>query len=186
MSPQHRCSRDNAKYFRYYERTCASLYKIGGVNPDKMVDNTHKHILQIVDAVYEILNGSKQCTRPELRRLLQTVNYFSDQPAEKLNQSINLALRLWLLINVQEPSFPRGIFAAWDDESTLRTFIDRQFPGPRGEMKLAGGTQISTDKERSTVLESNFTAANLQRIAGIKIEWTYNLLEHLRFNKQTR
>ena len=174
-----------AKYFDYYDKTCASIYKVGGMPPEKMVADTHEHVFQIVDAIYEILRCKIRCTRPEIRRLLQTEKYFGNQPIEKMNHSINLTLRLWLLVNVQEVGFSRGIFATWDDDSTLHDLIERQFPGPR-EIKLAGCTQSSTDKERSTILESNFTAANLQRMAGIKIKWTYNLLEHLHFNKRKR
>lgn len=185
-NPQDGIQFGYTKYFKRYEKICASLYDFDSVSPNNLVANTHKHIFQIVDAIYEILKGTMPCNRPEVRKLLQTEKYFGTQPVEKLNHSINLALRLWLMINVQEPNFARGIFAAWDDDTTLRNLIERQFPGPRGAIKLTGGTQIGTDKERSTVFESNFTAANLQRIAGIKIEWTYNLLEHLRFNKRKR
>jgi hypothetical protein len=174
------------KYFEYYEGICASIYKVGCVPPNMMVADTHEHVFRIVDAIYEILRGTVPCTRPEVRRLLQTQTYLGSQPAEKLNHSINLTLRLWLLMNIQEPDFSRGEFASWDDDSTLRNLIERQFPGPRGELNLARGAKLGIDKERSTVLESNFTAANLQRIAGIEIKWTDNLLEHLHFNKRKR
>ena len=102
------------------------------------------------------------------------------QTDTRINNSKNLAIRLWLIIEIREEVFAPAIFAIqWDDNSTLQDFIGRQFPGPRIINAL-------TEEETLTILESDFTAATLRRIGGINIDWTYHINKHLSYDRELR
>jgi hypothetical protein len=92
---------------------------------------------------------------------------------EVINDSINLALRLLLMM-------PTGVFAStgrpialsgetkldWKD-GTVSELVNNEL-SPQDSMK------------ENVKLEKIFNARNLERIAGIKIRWTSNLADHLR------
>jgi hypothetical protein len=79
-------------------------------------------------------------------------------------------------MNVREECFslhtPRTPIIQWDDRSALVDFIAGNFP----RATTSGSAQ----------LDHTFTAANMNRLSGIDIEWTPCLADHLRFDKRRR
>ncbi len=112
--------------------------------------------------------------RPAVRALLR--QHFPNSHELALDRSIDFALRAWLTMNAREESFalhtPRIPMIQWDDTSTLADFVIRNFP--------------LTKTTSSYPLDHTFTAANINRLSGIDIEWTPCLPDHLRFDKRRR
>ncbi|KAI1131708.1 hypothetical protein F5Y10DRAFT_44077 [Nemania abortiva] len=85
--------------------------------------------------------------------------------------SLNLCSRLLLMMSIGEP--PLGIDGPntirWD-AGTLREFTLRHFG-------LGSGAWLRPDKPQ---IGRIFTALNLRKIGGMRIEWTRNLADHLR------
>lgn len=96
-----------------------------------------------------------------------------DDDAEIVRDSLNLAIRLLLMIPIG-PFLATGgaitvsgeTYSPWR-EGTIAEFVSTVF-APRNAMR-----------ERVR-LEKGFNARNLKRIAGIEIRWTSNLADHLR------
>lgn len=177
---------DYTLYFQFYHKTCEALYLGLRSEAQSLVAESHEHLLVIVDQLWSSLDNGQHCKRLQLRRRLGAHFGHLLEPSlehetdTKINNSINLALRLWLTIEIREEVFAPATFAIqWDDNSTLQDFIGRQFPGPRI-------TKALTEKETLAILESDFTAANLRRIGGISIDWTYHLNEHLTYDRELR
>ncbi|KAJ2993080.1 hypothetical protein NUW58_g1954 [Xylaria curta] len=96
----------------------------------------------------------------------------ADAPSMKIvDGSLNLCCRLILMMNIGEP--PLGMDGPntirWDT-GTLRQFTEEHF-GP------GAGTRLQPDKPQ---IGRIFTALNLRKIGGMRIEWTRNLADHLR------
>jgi hypothetical protein len=161
-------------YFRYYATECRRLRL--GISKESwqsstMVATTHEHILLIV---YK-LPLEKDIIRPNLRSSLR--RHFPNGDDIAINRSIDFALRVWLTMNVREECYslqtPRTPTIQWDDTSTLVDFIARNFPQ-------------ATTTAGSLQLDHTFTAASINRLSGIDIEWTPCLADHLRFDKRRR
>jgi len=180
------CIEDYVSYFQFYQKTCEALYLGIRSEVKSLVTDSHEHLLAIVDVLWGYLDSNQHCKRPPLRKNLKehfncsresNISFGTDI---NLNNSINLALRLWLTIDIREDVFaPATPTIQWDDSSTLRDFIRQQFPGPRF-------SSVSTEKDKVMILESDFTAVNLRRIGGINIDWTCHLNEHLSFDREQR
>jgi hypothetical protein len=86
-----------------------------------------------------------------------------------LNASINLAIRLLLMIEVGNiPNGFSGYRSLQWNQGTLRQFLAVIF-APR-----------AAPLQERVRLEKFFTARNIERIAGIRLRWTNNLADHLR------
>jgi hypothetical protein len=165
-------------YFFYYNNTCRALY-LGAIRTESMaiVLHTHEDVLDLIDEIWSLVAVNPNFTRPELRESLAQREHFKQQPQFRINNSINLALRLWVTIRIQDADFgPASRTLQWDDSSSIKDFILRNFPGPR----LQGSNVFET------MLESNFTAVNLYRMCGIHIEWICQLEDHLKFDIERR
>jgi hypothetical protein len=161
-------------YFRYYATECRRLRL--GISKESwqsstMVATTHEDIFLIV---YK-LPLERDLSRPDLRASLR--RHFPNGDDVAINRSIDFALRVWLTMNVREDCYsmqtPQTPTIQWDDESTLVNFIARTFP-------------LATTTASSLQLDHTFTAANINRLSGINIEWTPCLADHLRFDKRRR
>jgi hypothetical protein len=127
--------------------------------------------------VVEVLRNNGGSQRPALRSLLASRFHSADDVG--LDRSINLAIRLWLMINTQEPEFG-GIRHAstcvqWDDHTTLRAFCETLFPESRWQVTA-----------RSSRLGPHFTAAFMQRVCGLRLEWTTSLHDHLLLDRRRK
>ncbi len=111
-----------------------------------------------------------------VRRFL--VETFPDEEEDGIERYIDLALRVWLMVNSREKSFDTSHARRWGDEETLSVFVCGFFR--RCETPQAAWT-TSTQH-----LTHPLTAASLERFSGITIQWTSYLAEHLRFDHSAR
>ena len=165
-------------YFEYYREEMDLLYK--GISKKSwqatnLPIETHDDIFDIVKLLRN--RDNRDILRPALRQRLPLRFCSSDE--EALNRSINLAIRLWLMINTQEPEFRslrKGATSVqWDDAIELSAFLRSLFPNSRWDIT-----------PQSNRLEPQFTAVFMQRICGLKIEWTPSLHDHLRLDRQRK
>jgi hypothetical protein len=138
--------------------------------------------LAIVQAFWDLIDSSQRCTRPNIRDNLLAQRPFKqlhNGNKEALNSSINLALRVWITLNLNDSRFsPAMETINWDDDSTIQQLVASQFRGPR-----LNPPNNSWDLR---ALNNEITAVNLSRLGGISIHWTYNLKDHLRFDPGNR
>ena len=167
--------RDFATYFEHYWKTCQSLHLGARSKADTLAARTHEDILDTIDCIWSMQNTGFNETRVSLRRMLQE-KYFPDACDQRINNSIDLALRLWLTLNFRDTSpLSTDVDIVWNDVSYLSTFVSATFHGP------------ACDEPRAKlVLGSDMTAVKLRRINGISIKWASNLKEHLYYDIDRR
>lgn len=166
---------DYAGYFEYHWQSCQNLHLGARSRADILAARTHGEILNITDALWSFQDSGFQVTRVTLRKVLRQ-NHFQKDSDERINVSIDLALRLWLTLNIRDASpvsTNRGI--VWNDVSHLSTFVSEQFQGPIGDEPPA-----------KAVLGSDMTAVKLEKINGISIEWVSDIKDHLSYNFDRR
>ena len=155
-------SLDWEPYFRYYTKQCqAALIDRGRF----VMARTHSDILNLIHLFNE--NASRETIKESLRLKLHTRGRPNED--EILDGTIDLAARLYLMVNV-------AVDARTISEQT------------RLRWKTGGLKQcLRSHFEEQQILSSSgfrldpmFTAANLERIAGIRIVQTDNLADHLR------
>jgi len=169
-----------APYFQFYDRSCEALYLGIRSEAASLIADSHEHVLDIVEMIWGDIDRKEHCLRLALRKKLaeRFQLTMSEKTRRGLDNSINLALRLWLTIDIREDTFaPAASTVQWDETATLQEFIQQQFRAPR---------LSSTSEKERTILGGDFTAVNLRRFGGINIDWTYNLNEHLLFNRECR
>lgn len=164
------------KYFAYYVEEIDLLRK--GISDDSwqtkcLAVKTCEDIFHVI----RVLRGNGVTQRPDVRKLL--LARFPSESELALNRSTNLAIRLWLMVNTQEPKFEGLRHEAdpvqWDDESTLRGFLQSLFPSAKWQVTA-----------QSSRLGPHFTAAFMQDVCGLTIEWTTSLHDHLRLDRRRK
>jgi hypothetical protein len=166
-------------YFENYWNTCKGLF-IGVDNEAKALSiETHEEMIEIVDLIWTLVGtGNGSCLRPKIRSLLPNGSTTDPSLVSKMNNSINLVLRLLLHVEIQDPQFLHGIRTIiWNDESELKDFIRDQFKAP---------TLTATGDSWNAILDSRFNAINLYKFCGVSFRFTSDLLEHLHFDKERR
>jgi hypothetical protein len=143
-------------YIQYYEDQC------------QHADTTAERHSEVVDAIQMLKSNAE--TRESLRRKLSNVDDQSSPVAieAQVEALLALAVRLWLMVNVGKvgPALNLGQTQVHWTEGTLHAFINETF-SPDHELD----TQVK--------LEKIFNARNLQRICGIRVSWTDNIVDHL-------
>jgi hypothetical protein len=161
-------------YFKYYTDEL-HLLRAGFSEETWQTKDLAVKIYEDIFYIVDILQSNGDAQRPAIRDLLRPK--FSSSDDMGLNRSINLAVRLWLMINMQDPEFEgtrhEATCVQWDDETTLRTFFQNLFHEPRWEITA-----------RSSRLGPHFTAAFMTDVCGLKIEWTTSLPDHLRLDRR--
>ena len=172
-------------YFEYYQNEMKAL-SIGLDEESqllrRMAAKTHEDIRLIVDTLAKERDSDLAKVIAEVKTIFP--NHSDDDTAIKL--SIDLALRVWLLLNVREPSNNLNTvnvgnmeLLCWtSDTSTLQEFVNRQFL-----RSVSPAHDISVSESR---LDGDFTAYNLNRLYNITIQWTHSLADHLRFDLEDR
>ena len=163
-------------YYRYYIEELQLLQK--GISAQSwqgrnLTAQSYEDVFHIV----AVLRNNRNSTRPEIRSLLETALHSTND--QSLNWSINLAIRLWLMINLQDPQFEGLRYEAscveWDDQTRLQAFIESLFPK----------TQWNITAQTSR-LGHHFTVAFMHRVCGLKIKWTTSLHDHLRLDRRRK
>jgi len=149
-------------YFSYYSKQCHLMLGDGGRH---IAARRHQDISQIV----ELFNEQK--TLEETVNAIRSSILHLNLPDEKdmILGSINLAARLYLMMSFGEVpnAFTPERALSWTGAS-IQDFL-KQHLEPR---QVLSSTSVK--------LQKIFNARNIQRLAGIKIEWTSDLGLHLR------
>lgn len=168
-----------AAYRIYHNQTWESLKQGFPPEAESMAQVSDTHVRIIVSLISSMILKAP-CQRETLREALSKNSHFEDHSEESLNRTIDLALRLWLVLNIRDDEYAPGAHSMqWDDGISLQSFIAQQFPKPRMLRDLG-------QKMFDFILPDNFTMVKLKRFSGIKVHWTYNLSEHLDLDKDHR
>jgi len=163
LSPQDKCNDfDWDTYFIYYTKQCIqALHNCGRY----ISIRNHQDILDVVCHLKDL--STKDTIKKILKLKLRELNGEKEADA-LLEGSINLTARLFLMmdIGVLSLGYSGRRELNWN-EGSLKDFVHDHFNQPQ----VLGHENVK--------LEKIFTARNLDRIAGIKIEWTDNLADHL-------
>jgi len=134
---------------------------------------TKEDIFHVID----ILRRHGSSLRGDIRQAL--ASRFPHSQSEEINCSISLAIRLWLMINIQKPEFDglrsEATSVQWNDDQPLSEFLRSLFPRARWQTTA-----------QSSRLGPHFTAAFMKRVCGLTIEWTTSLHDHLRLDLQRK
>lgn len=157
------CNQDDSEqpYFRFYER------EVQNVRPDSPT-SSHTHIAALINLV-------RTSTRAEIEahianRLTATE---LEKSCEIIGDAINLAIRLLLMVSTTRFKVMGQAYISGETKldwttGTIKEFCDTELVRPQTEM------------EEVVKLEKAFNARSLERIGGIKIRWTSNIVDHLR------
>lgn len=153
-------------YFDYYEAQCRDQLQT------KHVIRSHS---DLVTLAHHIKNNFSTPLK-ELRRLIQQECGFEDD-RDRLTNSIELAARLWLMVNLRNPRSEdfRTLQAAlvWPDTSSIDDVLRQYILRP----------SVPSTSHPKTFTE-DFNAFELTRIGGFRIEWTDNISSHLEIEGQ--
>src|SRR5579859_1639393 len=123
---------DLVDYFNFYVEEIG-LLDIGiGTQTRQAVRiaaTTHEDILHVAKTIRDYADG----TRQDLNRILQYK--FTDKSEVEIDNAINLAIRLCLLVNVRDKNFSslrsRTRCVVWTGDIPLKKFLDSLFPVAR-------------------------------------------------------
>ena len=155
------CARDNglqAWFSDWFEEQCEAA-------ANQVSAKTHQDLLQIITSCQTASLGT---SRQDISNHLRTIYSATNIENERLNASLTLSARIWLSVSIDslQHFFTPGYFLCWNSDQSLSDALDKEFcPKPQT-------TEIIK-------LPKVFTAANLEKIAGIQVQWTSNLADHL-------
>ena len=135
----------------------------------KDIDRLH----EVVKSSVSIVKGRwPDLIRRQCRQLL--AKDFSEQSRTKLDEAIDIALRIWLIVDSRDDSVT-GYPRRWNEQERIEDVVRSRFP------------HVSPlESQGVTRFPRQFRAVDLERISGIVIQWTTFLDEHLRFNDDNR
>jgi hypothetical protein len=147
-------------YFGYFEKQAHNALHDQGLH---VAARTYQHVVDIVHMFEQ--DELREDIRPNLRSLCVKM----DVDPEILDSSMDLAARLYTMINIGTNDYvvSSQTQLMWGS-GTLKRFLAEWFGAPQ----ILNNSNIRFEK--------TFTAYNMERIAGIKIRWTDNLADHLR------
>jgi len=149
-------------YFRYYTQQADLFVHDTGHH---VIVRTHQHVIEISEILKEDLDRREGRERVRLRNCQTKV----DDEAKAIDASLDLVIRLVLMVEIG--NIPNGFSGntpmVWE-HGKLSEFLAAHFSLPK---------TMAIERVR---LGKVFTARNLQRIAGIRITWTDNLVDHLK------
>jgi hypothetical protein len=136
-------------------------------------EKTHRDILDVTTT----LRGNRDQKRPVVRQLLNRNH--EHQNERSMDHFCDLAIRMWLMINVLDADIdlvddeaPRK---PWQEYDSLDDLIKSLFPQSKIELDL-----------KESRLDPYFTATNLDKICGLRLEWTRCLANHLRLDRRKK
>ncbi|KAK2603340.1 hypothetical protein N8I77_009805 [Diaporthe amygdali] len=136
-------------------------------------EKTHRDILGIT----KILRDNRDQKRSIVRDMMK---HRQKHPNERsLDHLCDLAVRMWLMINVLDAEVdlvddeaPRK---PWREDQSLDNLIKSLFPQSKIDLDL-----------KESRLDPHFTATNLEKICGLRLEWTRCLANHLRLDRRKK
>lgn len=174
---QHLHPTNHEPYFRFYESKIRKLHL--GLRPKDNLSATPANHLQICSIV-ELLSSREYSIRPEIRAAIRKSPAFTDVIDDAtLNRAIDLALRLWLTMNIQARRSDQILETPtieWNDQIGLAELVALQFP--------VRAARVPGDYQQT--LQHDFTAVNIGRLSGVSIRWTTCLADHLNYDYRRR
>jgi hypothetical protein len=155
-------------YFQYYTEQCRIAFHVCG---RQIPVQTHQDMLDIA-TIFQ--NGLPRDTIKNSLILKYDKGDFPNFD-NMLESSIDLAVRITLMLDVGElrNAFSGRRRLVWD-KSSLHEFVGDIFP-----------EQIELDHS-GIKLGTQFTARNLERVSGFRVELTTNLADHLRLRYEDK
>lgn len=129
------------------------------------------YTLQTIRNIVGQLQGGKKREEIKTNIAAKFVNY-ERQVNGRISNAIDLSIRLWLMVHIGNGGVTGQTAIAWEG-GCLEDVLEEHFRHQ----------QVLTD---SVKLEKVFNALNLERIAGVIIQWTPNLVDHLRLKEDGR
>ncbi|KAJ4128918.1 hypothetical protein NW768_007442 [Fusarium equiseti] len=135
--------------------------------------NSDNHAFSTAEDIGKIIQLVKSVHTTSRQHILQTVrgglpSSLSDE--DKLQRSIDFALRLWSTTNLGLPEIGRQDLLPWQDGQTLQELVYSHF-------KPFSST--SNRRHSNSHISPHLTAENLVRNYGYAIIWTHDLADHL-------
>jgi len=158
-------SRELEPYFHYYNTECRNALFQGG---DHTTVRKHEDIITIAKSLEDGLT-KKEIQIPLLQ--LDTKNRSNKVIEQMAIGSIRLVVRLMLMVDIgpiPDTRIQGRAHLKWQDEDkTLKEFLGNHFVE-------------SCVYPEDVKFRSDFNAYNIHRYAGLNIQWTDNLYDHLR------
>ncbi len=168
-------------YFRFYRTEMRKLFFNIATETRATASLPPPEVSQICSLVECISEIERHKSREDLRTALRNIPSFAAYQDNQLNHSINLALRLWLTINVWEQDFQDLSLdipiVEWEENVPLLDCVAHQFPPEAPTIALQPHSPRTRD---------DFTGVNLRRLSGVTISWTSSLPDHLNFDTSQR
>ncbi|KAL9094315.1 MAG: hypothetical protein Q9165_003456 [Trypethelium subeluteriae] len=160
-------------YFEYYrEECCGANIPVHSVQ----APNSHQDVLDIVELLIDKSETSKSVVLEHYR---DVYDYFFEEQTAPLSDTLELAARLWLMVNIRSPNPDLGAYVSfntalpWPDEKSVAEILSDHF------------TTDCIIKPQHKAFSKRFTLYHLEKIAGFQVLWTDNLLDHLRLVDDT-
>jgi hypothetical protein len=163
-------------YFNYYDREVKRL-RIGVSRSSWVVSSlavkTHHDVLSISDLIASGRNDPKSAVIAKAKAM------FSGADDLAIDRSLDLTIRLWLMLNTQDSQLPllnpKRPSIQWDNDIPLTEFFNTQFP--------ASVTKLGARESR---LSPSFTVARMVKLCNLQLEWTESLETHLRLDRRSK
>ncbi|OHE94330.1 hypothetical protein CORC01_10377 [Colletotrichum orchidophilum] len=163
-------------YFQYYREMTAS-YVSDAFPPDEV------QALRSHDDLHEIIMLIK--SKPEVRRTELTEEYFSCRQGgnftipEDEKQAFNLAIKAILMISCSYERQTGNIESSiWKNDQSARDFVSATF-------SARGHPDLNEPDESLPSIKSSLRATRLKKVAGLSLQGTDNLRNHLRMDRKT-
>ena len=163
-------------YFIFYERELSTLGlgQWSQFHPSPHIAAaTHSDLLRVL----RVLQANASSTKGTIRRELGAE--LAVDAEDKLDRTLELALRLWLMINVRDETRRlhtlRTPVVVWKDDWNLNSLLKETFP--------ISDWALGAKESR---LHPTFTVVFMVEICGVYLEWTDCLADHLRLDLGTK
>ena len=165
-------------YFRYFQWT-SSLVLWPMVAAEKSLFAIQKY--QDLGAVVQCLNEHSDETRMKIATRLEAL--FPQSSQDAILRSVDLAVRLWMTLNLRARDLPVGPWESdvttveWERKQSLHNLVAATFP------KCGKGLSLPAFDQNH--IDPAFNIMTLRKICRVKVQWTHNLKDHLRFDHST-
>lgn len=166
-------------YFRYFQWAInVLLWPNADFEKTRFVVQKHGDLAAVVCCLNEYYNESRSAIATRLQ------GQFSNAPEDHILRSMDLAVRLWMTLQVRSRDSPIGpllsdiTFLEWREKQSLSNLVAANFPKCRRE--------ALSPTSREARIDPAFTIMNLRKICRIHVEWTPNLKDHLRYDRSIR
>lgn len=170
-------------FFRYYEEVAGSYVPESFMPDAPRALRSHEDLFQIIELLQE---------RPSAPRNELSTSYFAIRSngngqlpsLDDQHRAFNLALRVLLMVSCCVENQSGGLLESgrepcvWRSDQSVADFTTSTFPF-REHPSLDGGCESPID------IKSELSAIKLKRIAGLKIQGTTELRDHLRLDQKT-